>query len=644
MQASLDTPPSDRPVMIFDGNCEFCRAVVDRWREAVGPIIDFAPYQEVGAKFPQIGDRAFQRAVHLVNTDGTISRGAEAVFRAMAYAGRKRWLLSLYLALRPFAFTAETVYRLVATNRTPIATACRIWFGRSLKPPTYHIASALFLRLLGLAYLIAFVSLWTQVAGLIGDHGILPIHDYLDAVEGYFAQQTPHVSPIWNVPTLAWISPHDGVLDLLCAAGTLFAVLLILGLLPIPSLIVLWVAYLSLVHAGQVFLSFQWDILLLEAGFIAIFLAPLVLRSRFLADRHPPRLALWLIWWLLFRLMFESGAVKLTWNEWELGPGGSPLANTWTSLTALDFHYWTQPLPIWTSWYAAKLPEWLQELSVVLLFVVELGLPWLIFGPRQLRYVACGGITLLMLIIAATGNYNFFNLLTIVLALTLLDDQIWPQFLRRQIRGTDWPLLASPTRWRSIVLVPFAGLALLIGAQQLKEAVAAPAQPGPSWESELNISQFFLVNGYGLFRQMTETRPEILIEGSVDGKNWKAYEFRWKPGDPSRRPRCCSPHQPRLDWQMWFEALRLEQVHNTTGTIDPRAMSPWFRSFLTGLMTGEPQVLGLLANNPFPAAPPKFVRIALDQYRFTSRQEGQETGNWWHREPVWVGPGWSLTQ
>lgn len=643
MLNSSKLPPSDRPLMIFDGDCQLCRAIVDRWRQAVGQEIDFAPYQDVGAKFPQIGEKAFQRAVHLVGAGGQVSRGAEAVFRAMAHCKRKRWLLWLYLVLPLFAVVAELVYRLVAANRTPIAAVRRIWYGRSLQRPTYHIPSALFLRLLGFVYLIAFVSLWTQIEGLVGDRGILPLHDYLDAVEQHFVQQTT-ASPIWSVPTLAWISPHDVLLNLLCAAGTIFSALLMLGLLPIPSLIVLWVAYLSLVHAGQVFMSFQWDILLLETGFVAIFLAPFVLRSRFLADRHPPRLALWLSWWLLFRLMLESGAVKLTWNNWELGPDGSPIANTWTSLTALDFHYWTQPLPIWTSWYAAKLPVWFQKLSVVLLFVVELGLPWLIFGPRPLRYVACGGISVLMLLIAGTGNYNFFNLLTVALALTLLDDQIWPHFMQRQISGTDWPWLASPTRWRSLVLVPFAGFAIVAGTLQLKESIAPPAQPGPSLETQLKLSQFFLVNGYGLFRDMTETRPEILIDGSADGKNWKAYEFRWKPGDPARRPRCCSPHQPRLDWQMWFEALRLEQVYKATRTIDPRAMSPWFRSFLTQLMTGEPQVLNLLANNPFPTAPPKYVRISLDQYRFTSNQEGRATGDWWHRDPVWVGPSWSLAQ
>src|SRR5258705_4401773 len=333
--------------------------------------------------------------------------------------------------------------------------------------------------------------------------------------------------------------------------------------------------------------------------------APFVVRSSFLKDRHSPRLAIWLVWWLLFRLMFESGAVKLTWNAWQLGPDGAPIANIWKSLTALDFHYWSQPLPIWTSWYSANLPGWFQKLSIVFVLVVELVLPWMIFGPRLVRHVAFGGIALLMFLIAATGNYNFFNLLAFALAVVLLDDRAWPRFLRNRIAGTDWPFLATPTQWRSIILVPFAFLVVLIGSLQVKEAIAPSKSPTASLESKLGIGRFFFVNEYGLFRQMTETRPEIVLEGSNDAIKWTAYEFRWKPGDPSRRPRLCEPHQPQLDWKMWFEALRLEEVYKITGTIDPRNMNAWFQSFLIRLMKGEPDVVGLFAYNSFPDRPLK---------------------------------------
>jgi hypothetical protein len=246
-----------------------------------------------------------------------------------------------------------------------------------------------------------------------------------------------------------------------------------------------------------------------------------------------------------------------------------------------------------------------------------------------------------MLLIAATGNYNFFNLLAFTLALLLVDDRAWPRWLQNRITGTAWPFLAAPTRWRSFLLVPFAFLAIAIGLLQVKEAILPAKSPAASLASSLGINQFFLVNDYGLFRQMTETRLEIVIEGSGDGINWTAYEFRWKPGDPSRRPRMCQPHQPRLDWQMWFEALRLEEVFRVTGSIDPRNMSPWFQSFLMRLMKSEPSVVSLLANNPFPDGQPRFIRIKLYQYRFTTAEEAQATGDWWHRDLVWVGPEWS---
>jgi lipase maturation factor 1 len=623
----------ERPVLVFDGENRNCSATVDRWREAAGDRIQFATCQEASARFPSLAADDARRAVHFVDVDGKATSGAKAVLRAAAHCGRRRWLLWSYERLPLAAPAAEVVYRIAAASRGAQSIARRIWWGKDLKPPTYFIASTLFLRLLGVVYLIAFVSLWTQIDGLVGDHGISQVANYLEAVEKHFAAQTPPESPVWHVPTLAWLDPHDGLLHWLCGAGTALSVLLIAGLVPIPSLVLLWLAYLSLYHAGQVFLGFQWDILLLETGFAAIFVAPFTLRSKFFADRHPPRLAIWLIWWLLFRLMLESGAVKLTWNLCvPPGPDGGPMHNCWSSLTALDFHYWTQPLPIWTSWYAAKLPEWFQKLSTVIVFVIELGLPWLIFGPRVLRYIACGGITLLMLLIAATGNYNFFNLLTIVLALTLLDDKAWPGFLRRRIRGTDPPWLFAPMRWRSVLLIPFAVFVLVLGGLQVKEALVPNAERESPLEAKLSVSQFCFVNGYGLFRQMTETRPEIMIDGSQDGTTWLAYEFRWKPGSIFRAPRFCAPHQPRLDWQMWFEALSLEE----------QRMSPWFQSFLLKLLKGEPAVLGLLEKNPFPESPPKYIRLRFYHYRFTTYDEWREGGNWWHRDEVWVGPAMSL--
>ena len=193
-----------------------------------------------------------------------------------------------------------------------------------------------------------------------------------------------------------------------------------------------------------------------------------------------------------------------------------------------------------------------------------------------------------------------------------------------------------------MLLVPFFALVAAIGTQQVIEAAFPAAEPTESLASRLDVRQFCLVNDYGLFRRMTETRPEIILEGSDDGTDWKPYRFRWKPGDLDQPPRFNMPHQPRLDWQMWFEALRLEQVVAATGSIDPRYLSPWFRAFLLRLLEGQPQVLALLAEDPFPTAPPKFLRIALYQYRFTDAKERLATGNWWHRDIVATSAPWSL--
>jgi lipase maturation factor 1 len=636
--------PHDRPLMIYDGDCGFCRVAVERWRNATKAEIEYAPYQELKVPIPGANYDDFRHAVHFVDSNANIYRGAEAVFRAMAHCGRKRSLLRLYCSLPPFAFAAEAIYRTIAANRSRISAVLGFWRGKDLRPPTYFISTALYLRLMGIVYLIAFASLWGQADGLVGDHGILPTKDFLAAASNYCTHQVSPVSPIWTFPTLAWLNSHDGFLDVLCAGGMILSALLIFGILPILVLALLWVLYLSLFVVGQDFLSFQWDILLLEAGFLSIFIAPFGFRSKFLRDCHAPRIAIWLVWWLLFRLMFESGAVKLTWSNWQVDAAGAAASNTWRSLTALNYHYWTQPLPIWMSWYAAQLPEWFQKLSVVFVLVVELLFPWLIFGPRRCRYVAFCGITVLMLLIAATGNYNFFNLLTVVIAVTLLDDTAWPKRLQNRITGIDYPWLAAPTRWRSFLLIPFALFAMLVGLSQVREAAIPERANRSSLESRLGVAQFCWVNSYGLFRQMTETRPEIVIEGSNDALDWKPYEFRWKPGDLSRPPRLCAPYQPRLDWQMWFEALRFEQVQRASGTIEVGEMSFWFRSFLMRLATGEPQVLRLLDTNPFADKPPKFIRVVLYQYRFTTFDERRKTGNWWNRNLVWAGPAWSIAK
>lgn len=462
---------------------------------------------------------------------------------------------------------------------------------------SWLVSRWVFLRLLGLIYLAAFASLLVQIDGLIGSHGILPTGEFLDAVREQLGTRR-----LIAVPSLCWLNPGDDFLHGLCAIGCVASMLLIFNIAPAPMLGVLYLAFLSVQAVGQDFLAFQWDILLLESGFLAIWLAPLGVRPR--AGAEPPRVIRWLLGWLLFRLMFASGAVKLL--------SGDP---SWQDGTALTVHYQTQPIPNAVAWYAHQLPRWFHRLSCQAMFAIELGAPWLMLLPRPGRLAGAGLLAFLQVLIMATGNYAYFNWLALALILLLLDDQAWPGTIRRRLRsdpgGAEWPAMVTWTVGGLLL----AGSLVIVTAQ-----LQLPIRwPRPVVAVHQTLASLRLVNGYGLFAVMTTTRPEIIVEGSDDGATWTPYEFRYKAGDPSRRPPFVAPHQPRLDWQMWFAAL------------GPSRQSPWFLRFCVKLLEGEPEVLGLLAANPFPNDPPRYLRAVVWDYRFTDPAERRAGGSWWRR-------------
>ncbi len=357
------------------------------------------------------------------------------------------------------------------------------------------------------------------------------------------------------------------------------------------------------------FLQFQWDYLLLETGLLAVFLAP-PWRWRVRSGLAASPVALFLLRWLLFRLMFSSGWVKLA--------SGDP---TWRNLSALRFHYETQPLPPWTAWFLHQCPPWFQTVSALFLFFVELVVPFLYFAPRRLRMFAFRATVLLQLLIAASGNYGFFNLLALALALLLVDDQSLSRRWRRAAEAAPGPSRA----WPKAVLVPVACVAIFASSLEFAGTLdRSLALPRTVVVAVRRLGAFRSFNTYGLFMVMTTERPEILIEGSNDGVDWRPYAFRWKPGDVSARPRFVAPHQPRLDWQMWFAAL---------GSIEE---NPWLVQFLGRLLEGSPAVVGLLAANPFPDHPPRYVRATTYDYRFTDAAERRGSGAWWRRK--WIGP------
>ena len=610
--------PPPRPLLVFDGDCNFCAWWVRRWQQTTGDRVDYLPVQDprIAAQFPEIPRQQFDTAVQLIETDGSVYSGAEAVFRTLAHHPDHQWPLRGYEKSKLFANLTEWAYRLVSENRTFFSRLTRWFLGRHVELPSYFLTRWIFLRALGVIYLIAFVSLWTQINGLIGHNGILPAGQFMAAAGQQCDARGIGLERYHLLPTLCWFNASDGFLHFQCATGSILAALLIVGVAPVPCLGLLWLLYLSLATIGRDFLGFQWDNLLLEAGFLAIFFAPLQwLPRKLLGETPPPRIVLWLLRLLLFKLMFSSGCVKLF--------SGDP---NWRNLTALTFHYQTQPLPTWIGWYAQQLPLWFQRMSCAGMFGIELGAPFLIFAPRRLRFCGGAAIAFLQILILLTGNYTFFNCLTLALCLLLLDDFALMKLTPLKFRPVFAPVtrhvsLATHWHWPRAVTIPLAVVILAISLFQMSLMFGArPVWFLPAAVADLWLSPFRTVNSYGLFAVMTTERREIVVEGSDDGVTWREYEFKYKPGDVTRWPAFVAPHQPRLDWQMWFAALGNYQ------------QNPWFANFCDRLLQGSPEVLALLEKNPFPGHPPRYLRAELYDYRFTNFAERRATAAWWKRE------------
>ncbi|KAL7870980.1 hypothetical protein SRHO_G00084770 [Serrasalmus rhombeus] len=563
----------------------------------------------------------------------------------------------------------------------------------------------MFLWCLSATYMFAFASIYVQIPGLYGNEGVLPAR-WMLRISG---------KSVWeqlrNLPTLLWFGPKLGLdtqqcMELLSLAGALLG----LAATAIPALrdcrvyFVLWVLYLSLYQVGQVFLYFQWDNLLLEVGFLAIVTAPMNMPWGRRVSLHD-NITFWLTRWLLFRLMFASGVVKLT-----------SRCPTWWGLTALTYHYETQCIPTPLAWFAHQLPVWFQKLSVVGTFVIEIAVPFLFFSPiRRHRLTAFYMQVLLQVLIILTGNYNFFNLLTITLCISLLDDQHVNFWLCRRTAQKERTLLQTALSWvcllvevavyglivywtilyfdlkvewdrksissktafthyefngfLKLVTVPSIWIGVLSLTWEIVTAMFRSAcVKGIFWrlwstvqwavfaaaaasmfaislvpytyieyEANSNIwpgvrkafeltDRYQLVNPYGLFRRMTGVggRPEVVIEGSMDGSTWTEIEFMYKPGNVSAAPSVVTPHQPRLDWQMWFAAL------------GPHTQSPWFSSLVHRLLQGKKDVIRLIQTDesqyPFSQQPPAYIRAHRYKYWYTEpKEDGSFPQRWWRR-------------
>ena len=588
----VEAPPaSARPQLIYDGDCGFCGYWARYWQKLTGDSVEYRPYQQVLAQYPTISEAEFQRAVQFIAPGGRRASGAEASFLTLAHAPGKGFWLALYRYLPGFAPLSELAYAFIARRRPAFFRISLMLWGRNHERPRYELVSFLFLRLFGLITLSAFGSFGVQAQGLIGSRGILPLSELVDAIG-------PRLGPERFVlmPMLFWLNDSDLAIRAVCWAGAGLSLMLVLNLLPRLSLVLIYALYLSLLYAGQTFMTFQWDTFLLETAVIALFMT------------FSPTTGVWLARWLLFRFMFMSGVVKLI--------SGDP---NWRNLSALSYHFLTQPLPTPLAWYAARLPAPVLKAATGAMFFVELVLPFLIFCPRRLRFVAAFGILLLQSCILLTGSYNWFNLQTMLLCLPLIDDAALRRILPPRLLGLAQARANARAPRRAVTIVVNAAALLMVALSlvQMDERFGG-SPPEVAQAIDDAFEPFHIVSPYGLFAVMTTTRNEIIVEGSNDGVQWREYEFRYKPGDVNRRPPWNIPHQPRLDWQMWFAALD-----------DPQRL-PWFSRFLERLLENEPSVTALLERNPFPDKPPTYVRAEFYDYTYAGNDD-HAAGRWWNR-------------
>ena len=500
----METNAGARPLLVYDGDCGFCGYWARYWQKLTGDRVAYRPYQDVAAQYPAIPLASFQRAVQYITPDGRHASAAEASFLVLSHARGKRIWLSLYRRLPGFATIAERAYAFIAAHRPAFYRISLFLWGRDYQPPRYALVSFLFLRLFGLIYLSAFISFGVQAQGLIGSHGILPLAELVDAIGARFGPER-----FFLMPMVFWWNASDFAIQAVCWTGAALSLLVVFNVLPRLSLSLLYVLYLSLLYAGQEFMTYQWDTYLLEAGFLALLLS------------FATTPGIWLLRWLLFRFMFMSGVVKLL--------SGDP---NWWNLSALSYHFLTQPLPTPLAWYAAHLPPSLLKFATGCTFFIELVLPFLIFCPRRLRFFAAFGILLLQSFILLTGNYNWFNLQTMLLCLPLFDDAALQKMLpRRLVR-----LLPARAERR----VPGRAVAATVGRRGAADRVLQPGANGCALRRQPArrgagarpaLDPLHIVSGYGLFAVMTTQRDEIVIEGSDDGIDWREYEFRYKPGD-----------------------------------------------------------------------------------------------------------------
>src|SRR5438477_697905 len=468
---------------------------------------------------------------------------------------------------------------------------------------SYWLTSFVILRLLGFVYAVAFLVAANQLLPLIGEHGLRPARDFLNVVHTQLGSRS---AGMLRIPTLFWFGSSDNALLIFSWVGFALSVVVLSGYANAILLGVLWAMYMSIVHIGQIWYGYGWEIQLLETGFLSIFLCPL-LDWRPFPNCRPPILVIWLFRWLGFRIMIGAGLIKLRGDS------------CWRDLTCLYYHYETQPIPSPISRYLHLSPHWLLKLETAWNHLIELVVPWFSFGPRAARHIAGVLLVTFQIFLIISGNLSFLNYLTLIPFLACFDDTFLRHFLPRALvrRAERAAQESEPSRISNAIAIALSVLVIYLSVAPVLNLLSGRQLMNYSYDP------LDLVNTYGAFGTVGRQRDEIVFEGTDDtaisgDTKWKEYEFKAKPGDPNRRPPFVAPYQPRIDWQIWFAAMASPAEY------------PWTLHLVWKLLHNDRGTLSLLANNPFPDAPPRYIRARL--YRYQLAPIGEKT--WWKREPI----------
>jgi hypothetical protein len=467
----------------------------------------------------------------------------------------------------------------------------------------------LILRLLGLVYLMAFLTWVDQGPALVGREGLLPAAGDLARLAEAVGSRA---RGFLELPSLFWLADSDAVLFGAGWVGVALSLLVLAGYANALVLLALWALHLSVSNVGQIFYNFGWEMQLAETGFLCVFLCPL-LDGRPFPRRAPPLVVIWLLRWLIVRIMLGAGLIKLRGDA------------CWRDLTCLDFHFETQPIPSPLSPLFHALPPAAHKAGVLFNHAVELVAPLLAFGPRRARLAAGAAMLALQLVLIASGNLSYLNWLTIVPILACFDDGVWGRLLPRRWRAAPERAgaAAAPSRGQRAAVAALAVVVALLSVQPAGNLLS------PRQRMNDSFNRLQLVNTYGAFGSVGRTREEIVFEGTLDetigpATKWTPYEWRCKPGDPARRPCWMSPYHRRLDWLIWFAAMDEPEAH------------PWAVHLVWRLLHADRGALGLLAGDPFGGKAPRHVRAQL--YRYQLAPPGAPL--WWQRRYLrpWLPP------